>query len=68
MEDPRGAVRVLALSKLLCQRGSKHGSKRLAISSVWRRMTRLRSLKIRMAVGINVGICAGGCTDVVTSG
>jgi hypothetical protein len=42
MEDPRGAVRVLALSKLLCQRGSKHGSKRLAISSVWRRMTRLK--------------------------
>lgn len=31
MEDPRGAVRVQALCGLLCQRGSKHGSKRLSI-------------------------------------
>jgi hypothetical protein len=34
MEDPREAVRVQALSRLLCQRGSKQGSKRLAMSTV----------------------------------
>jgi hypothetical protein len=34
MEDPRGAVRVQALSVLLGRRGYRHRSKRLAMSMV----------------------------------